>query len=77
MISNNQLVEKSDRRKKMPIINIESAKMSKDRNLSQWINEKNQRNTGNPPESITILIKEIDHDHVGVGGVLLCNMSSS
>ena len=28
-----------------------------------------------PPESIMILIKEIDFEHVGVGGVLLCNMT--
>lgn len=63
----------------MPIINIESSKMTKDKRelLVNGLTKKTSEILEIPPESITILIKEIDHEHVGVGGVLLCNISQS
>lgn len=63
----------------MPVINIESSKMSKSQreSLVKEITEISAEILELPKESITILIKEIDHEHVGVGGVLLCNIPHS
>lgn len=60
----------------MPVINIESPKMTKEKRelLVKELTAKASEIMEFPPESIMILIKEIDFEHIGVGGVLLCNM---
>ncbi|MDI6724459.1 MAG: 2-hydroxymuconate tautomerase family protein [Methanobacterium sp.] len=60
----------------MPVINIESPKMSKKQreSLVKQITEISAEILEMPKESIMILIKEIDHEHVGVGGALLSNI---
>lgn len=60
----------------MPVINIESPKMTKEKRelLVRELTAKASEIMEFPPESIMILIKEIDFEHVGVGGALLCNM---
>jgi 4-oxalocrotonate tautomerase family enzyme len=61
----------------MPVINIESPKMPKEKRklLVKELTAKASEIMEFPPESIMILIKEIDFEHVGVGGVLLSNMT--
>lgn len=62
----------------MPVITIEGPQMSKDkkRQLVREITKTASDVIQLPAEAFTVLIKENDHDNVGVAGMLLSDRKS-
>lgn len=61
----------------MPIITVESPEMTKEKRelLVKELTKKASKIMEFPPETILVLIKEIDFEHVGAGGILLSDKS--
>ncbi|MBM4240428.1 MAG: 4-oxalocrotonate tautomerase [Euryarchaeota archaeon] len=62
----------------MPVITIDSPRLTKKQksDLVESFTKTASRIMELPEESIIILIKEIDSEDVGVGGLLLCDRDS-
>lgn len=60
----------------MPVVTIDIPKLNKSQkeNIVKSITEDISKISKLPPETIIVLIKEIDFEDIGVGGDLLCNL---
>jgi 4-oxalocrotonate tautomerase len=60
----------------MPVIHIDSNKLSREqkRDLVKEITKVTSKIVGLPENTITIIIREVPAEDVGVGGNLLCDM---
>jgi 4-oxalocrotonate tautomerase len=60
----------------MPVIHIDSNKLSKEqkRELVKSITKVSSEIMGLPENTITIIIREVPAEDVGVGGKLLCDL---
>lgn len=59
----------------MPVIHIDSNELSRKqkRKLVKSITQISSEITGLPESTITIIIREVPAEDVGVGGILLCD----